>query len=257
VDKLVVFVVENHSLNQMRQGMPWLYDLGRQYGYAAGYAAVTHPSMPNYLAIASGSTFGIADDNPPADHAVAGSSVFGSALAAGRTATVYADGMDTPCKQSDGGTYAVRHNPWTYFGDERQACLQHDVPMQQLAADVSAGRLPNVGMVVPDTCHDAHDCSLSQADDWLRTEVENILHGPDWMTGRLAVVITADEDDHHQNNLVLTVVAHPFLEHTVVTAPLSHYSVARAYAEVGGFRPMQQAKKAPSLLGAFGLVATR
>jgi acid phosphatase len=257
VDKLLVFVVENHSLNQMQQGMPWLYELGQRYGYATRYSAITHPSMPNYLAIAGGSTFGIADDNPPADHPIPGPSVFGSALVAGRTAGVYADGMDAACKQSDGGTYAVRHNPWTYVGDERQACLQHDVPIQQLDGDLSTGRLPDVGMVVPDTCHDAHDCSLTQADDWLRTEVEKVLQGPDWMTGRLAVVITADEDDHHQNNMVLTVVAHPFLHHAVVSSPLTHYSLSRAYAEVGGIAPLQQAKQAPSLLRAFGLAPTR
>lgn len=91
----------------------------------------------------------------------------------------------------------------------------------------------------------------------MRTQVETVFRGPDWRTGRLAVVITADEDDRGQNNAVLTVVAHPALERAVVTTPLTHYSLSRAYAEVGGFAPKQQAANAPSLLGAFGLVATR
>jgi len=54
VTKLLVFVVENHSLQQMRRGMPWLDHLARRYGYATQYRAITHPSLPNYLAIAGG-----------------------------------------------------------------------------------------------------------------------------------------------------------------------------------------------------------
>ena len=56
--------------------------------------------------------------------------------------------------------------------------------------------------------------------------------GPDWRAGHLAIVVTADEDDHHQDNLVLTAVAHPSLHGAVVTTPLSHYSLARLYSEV-------------------------
>ncbi len=63
--KLLVFVVENHSLDQMKQQMPWTYGFAQRYGYATRYVAMTHPSLPNYLAIAGGSTFGVADDAAP------------------------------------------------------------------------------------------------------------------------------------------------------------------------------------------------
>ena len=44
--------------------MPWTYQLGSAYGYATDFHAMTHPSLPNYLAIAGGSTFGVQDDGP-------------------------------------------------------------------------------------------------------------------------------------------------------------------------------------------------
>ena len=51
-----MFVVENHSLEEMRAQMPWTYRLGHEYGYATDFRALTHPSLPNYLALWSGST---------------------------------------------------------------------------------------------------------------------------------------------------------------------------------------------------------
>src|SRR4051812_7809421 len=234
VTKLLVSVVENHSLDQMQQEMPWLNSVAQRYGYATNYQAITHPSLPNYLAMAGGDTYGITDDASPAGHPIDAPSVFGQALDAGRTATVYAEAMSTPCEDVNDGTYAVRHNPWTYYVAERQQCQEHDLPLPALQQDVAASNLPNIGLVVPDTCNDAHDCPLSQADEWMRQYVGLVLAGPDFASGRLVVVVTADEDDRHHDNRILTVVAHPSLEHQVSSTALNHYSLSRAYAETAG-----------------------
>ena len=253
VTKLLVFVVENHSLQQMREEMPYTARLARRYGYATRYHGVTHPSLPNYLAIAGGDTFGVTDDAAPAAHPLSGPSVFGRAVRSGSTARLYADAMGSRCQLESSGTYAVKHNPWAYFARERRLCRHDDVPMRRFGPDVDAGRLPAVGMVVPDLCNDAHDCGLDRADSWLRKRVRRVLTGPDWAAGRLAVVITADEDDGDHGNRVLTVVAHPDLRHVVVRARLTHYSLSRSYAEVAGVRPLRHAADSRSLLRRFGL----
>ena len=253
VRKLVVLVVENHSMQEMRAEMPFLEGLGDTYGRTTDYHAVAHPSLPNYLAMTGGSTYGVTDDLEPSAHPVDEPSVFGQALAHGRTAKVYAEAMPGRCVMQSSGRYAARHNPWTYHVGESASCKRYDVPLDSLPADVAAGRLPDVGMVVPDLCDDAHDCPLSTADSWLKTEVRLLMSGPDWRSGRLAVVVTADEDDYTQDNLVLTVVAHPSLHGVTVTQPLDHYSLARAWSEVAGARPLGEAASAPSLLAAFGL----
>jgi acid phosphatase len=210
VTKVLVVVVENHSLAQMKAGMPYTHRLARTYGYATSYFGARHPSLPNYLAIASGSTHGVTTDAAPADNlTVRGQSVFGRAIAAGLTATVYADAMPQPCALTSSRRYAVKHNPWTYFVDERALCRRHDLPVSALAGDITAGTLPNAGMVVPDLCHDAHDCGLRVADAWFQGWMTRIQTGPDWRAGRLVVVLTADEDDTSAGNRVLTVVAHP------------------------------------------------
>jgi acid phosphatase len=147
----------------------------------------------------------------------------------------------------------ARHNPWVYFTSERHLCRRYDVPLTELHRDVIAAQLPNLGMVVPNRCNDAHDCALAQADSWLEDQVGEVLDGPDWRSGRLAVVVTADEDDHSQGNKVLTVVIHPSQRHHVVTTPLTHYSLARLYEDVAGLPHLANAASAASMTSAFGL----
>ena len=120
----------------------------------------------------------------------------------------------------------------------------------RLATDITAGTLPNVGMVVPDLCNDAHDCPLATADNSFKGFMQRIFAGPDWASGRLAVVLTADESSGP--NTVLTVVIHPSQDHRVLTTPLTHHSLARFYADVAGVPYLANAASAPSMTTAFG-----
>ncbi len=92
--------------------------------------------------------------------------------------------------------------------------------------------MPNVGTVIPNLCHDAHDCSLSVADGWLAAHLPTILTGPDFTSGRLAVVVTADSDNRSSGNKVLTVVMHAGTAPKVVSRRLTHYSLTHYYAQV-------------------------
>jgi hypothetical protein len=257
VTKVLTIVEENHSLEQMKAGMPYLYSLAQRFSYANNYVAIRHPSLPNYLAIAGGDTFGVTDDADPASHPLSGQSVFGQAIAQGRTAGVYAESMPGNCVPS-GNTakgYAVKHNPWPYFVDERALCNAFDTPETGFGAAVSANALPNAGMLIPNQCNDAHDCSLGTADSWLKNRLPNILASSDFTSGKLAVVVTADEDDSASGNKVLTVVLHASLDgsHKVVSTALTHYSLSRFYSQTTGGSPLRKAAAAPDMAEAFGL----
>jgi phosphatidylinositol-3-phosphatase len=258
ISKVLTIVEENHSLAEMRAGMPYLSGLAAGYGYATDYRAITHPSLPNYLAISGGSTFGVTDDASPRVHPLQGASIFGQALAAGGTARLYAESLPSPCGTASTGAYAVKHAPWAYYVDERAQCAKGMLPAGLptagvLADDIAAGRLPTVGMLVPDLNHDAHDGTLRQADDWLKGWLPLLMTGPDFRAGRLAIVVTGDEDDSSSGNRVLTVVIAPGLTHRVVGTALTHYSLTRLYDDVAGAAPLRSAATAPSLAQAFGL----
>ena len=258
----MVILEENHSETQALASMPYLASLATQYGQTTAYHAITHPSLPNYLAIAGGDTFGVTDDNPPSSHPIAGDSVFDQTIGAGRTAKTYAEAMTTNCQQSSSGTYAVKHNPWAYFNDTRPRanCDANDVPMGtstggNLLSDIQAGTLPDTGMMVPDLCNDAHDCSLTTADGWLKKWIPTLMAGPDYAAGNLTIVVTFDEDDSSSGNLVAFVAIDPRLDnaHKVVALGANHYSLTRWYDANVGVAPLRNAAGAADLKGSFGL----
>jgi acid phosphatase len=258
--KILAVVLENHAQAQALSSMPYLSSLARRFGRTRNYRAITHPSLPNYLALVAGSTFGIHDDNQPSSHRLRGGSIFDQALARGLTAKVYAESMPHNCALVATGSYAVKHNPWTYFAGRRQRsnCRRHDVPMGTptggaLAHDVRAGTLPRVGLAIPNICHDAHDCSLGTADHWLHRWLAKILTGPDYRAGRLAVVVTFDENDGVTPNTVLTVAISPRTRHVQANAAYSHYSWLRCADTMLGLPPLRKASSARSLCTAFKL----
>ena len=250
--KVLTFVLENHSLAEMQAQMPYLNGLAAKYSYATNWTAISHPSLPNYLALVAGSTFGITDDKNPSAHQLQAATVFDQALSKGKTAKAYNESMPSNCYLFNSGQYAVRHNPWTYFVPGRANCSAHDVPVTPLLTDAKANALPAAGMVTPNLCSDAHDCSLSVADGWLKARLPTILASADFTSGKLVVVVTADEDDGTQGNKVLTVVMHAGTPHRVVTTALTHYSLTRYYAQVNGTTPLLKAGTAPDMRAAFG-----
>lgn len=257
-DKVLVVVEENHSAAAALNDMPFLAGLADRYGQTTDFQAVAHPSLPNYLAIAGGSTFDVTDDDPPAKHPIDQTSVMDEAIAAGVTARTYAEAMPRPCTVGDVGRYAVKHNPWTYFSApaSQANCQQFDVPAGSpdqgaLRDDVLAGAMPTIGLLIPDLCNDAHDCSLQVADSWLGRWIPFIMAGPDYRGGRLAIVVTFDEDDRTAGNTVLTTVIAPTVSSERATTPLNHYSISRYLAEVAGVQPLGAAVESPSLAAAF------
>jgi acid phosphatase len=117
-----------------------------------------------------------------------------------------------------------------------------------------AGTLPNVGEVTPNLNNDGHDGSLAAADTWLQGWLPHIMAGPDYRSGRLAIVITADEDDHNQGNTVLTTVVHPSQHSHVVRSALTHYSLTNVLAQVGHGPCIANGCTAPNFADAFGLM---
>lgn len=260
--KLLVVVLENHGRSEALQQMPHLRGWAKRYGQATNYDAITHPSLPNYLAIFGGSTFGIHSDCGVGEHSCvpAAPSVFGQTLAAGRTARAYQESMSQPCQTGSGNQYAARHGPWPYWlaRNERRLCGANDVPAGtthsgRLITDVRRGRLPVTGELTPNVCHDAHDCSLSTADRWLAGWIPKLMSGPDYRHRRLTIVITFDENDGSGPNKVAFVVIDPRLSHVVVRRPANHYALTRWLDENAGVRLLRNAASAPDLRRAFGL----
>lgn len=260
--KLLVIILENHSGAEAMHSMPNLRHWAHRFGQASDYHAVSHPSLPNYLAIWGGSTFGVTSDCSVGATGCrpAAPSVFAQTIASGRTARAYEESMTRRCQAATAGRYAARHGPWPYWlgRHERRLCRAHDVPAGTTARgalihDIRAGALPVTGELTPDFCDDGHDCSLAQADRWLQPWVSALRAGPDWRNGRLTIVITFDEDDYTAANKVAFVVLDPRLSHVVVHRACNHYCLTRWLDENAHVRPLRRAGSAADLRAAFHL----
>jgi phospholipase C len=212
---------------------PYLNALAHSYATATNYGAVTHPSLPNYLALTSGTTAGITSDcNPPGGACTAAVRHIGDEIAdSGRTWKMYAEDMPTPCATSNSGRYAVKHVPFVYYPDvtkDHAFCRAHVVPYTEFAGDLaSAESLPAYSFVSPNLCNDMHDCSVATGDAWMAQNVARILDSPAFQTQRSLLVIAFDEGDA-ANNVVPCIFAGPAAKRAYATAtPFTHYSLLR------------------------------
>jgi hypothetical protein len=181
LDHIAVIVMENHSYGEVigSSSAPYTNSLAHTYALAANYFAVSHPSLPNYLALAGGSTFGITDDCT--DCHVAGAPSLANQLdAAGISWTDYQEGMPSACfggPDNASGQYAKKHNPFIYFDAvaNNPALCSHTVPATSLAGDIAARRLPAFTWLTPNLCNDTHDCSVQTGDAYLAGLVPGLL----------------------------------------------------------------------------------
>lgn len=239
---------------------PYETQIANRCGLATNYHAVTHPSLPNYIALTSGSAWGITDDAGPSSHPLDHPTIYGQAYP---NAKGYAESMPSNCLLSDSGQYLVRHNPWAYYvngsaGQQRTQCQANDKPMGtyqsgDLHGDVVNGTLPAFSMVAPNRCDDMHDCSVATGDAYLSTLVPFILNGPDYQAGHLAVVIVFDENGGAAGNQVYCAVISPYTAPGTQSAVnFNHYSLLRTAEEILGLPLLGNAQTAASMRAAFG-----
>jgi hypothetical protein len=227
-------------------------------GSATDYHAISHPSLPNYLALTSGSTHGVSDDASPIAHRIAGPSIFSEVTAAGRTWATYAESMPVACARYSAGRYAVKHNPAAYYTELFQTCTAHDVPLGGLSGGpfvgvLRSGDLAAFTFVVPDLCHDTHDCSVGTGDAWLGQTLAVITGSPVYASGRTAVFVTWDEDDSaHGNQVGLVVVAPSVRPGTTTGGAFTHLSLLRTTEDLLGM-PGTIVPAAASMRAALGL----
>jgi len=243
--------MENHGLDQVvgHQDAPALNSLIAACGFAANSHAISHPSLPNYLALTSGSTHGIGDSKDPADHRLATDNIF-SQLGAGRWRTL-AESMPEPCYPKNQGAYVPRHNPATYYVNLAGQCANQDVALTD-TPDLSAP----FTLIVPNQRNNTHDTDVAFGDRWLGTFMAKVIKSPEYQSGRTVVVITydEDEDDGNADNPIATVVVSPSTPKGVRSnIRFTHYSLLRTTEEILGLPLLGAASTAASMREAFNL----
>jgi phosphatidylinositol-3-phosphatase len=248
-DHIVVMVFENQEYTSVIGNRWWpVYNrLGVQFTLLTKYFAVTHPSLPNYLAMIGGDTFKV-DTNYP-QNLIDAPILTDYIESSGRTWKAYMDSMPEACGLEDNDMYVQQHNPFVYFSSIRtntERCKTHIVPMTELDSDLKEGKLPNFVFVAPNLCHSARaaytnpeKCGLQATDAWIGRWVDKLMAYPSMLTNGV-VIITWDEgeSDHGccgmRNGggrvptlLISSRVKQGFQDDT----PYTHYSLIKTIAD--------------------------
>jgi hypothetical protein len=198
-------VLENHDYAEIvgSQDAPYLNSLIAKYGLATHYGDNGHPSMPNYLAMASASTQGASDDRGPttAPFPVDADNLGNQLQQAKIPWRAYQESMGSACRLGSSGNYAPKHNPFVYFKNIQNGanglCANVDVDYSQFAADLAGGTYKYM-WITPNLLSDGHDPSndpvtgLKQSDAWCATEIPKILASTAFQNGGI-LFVTWDE----------------------------------------------------------------
>lgn len=215
VKHVVLVVEENHSYDAVisKGGMPYLKLLAEKYTILTNYYGNHHPSMGNYFVMTTGQTINTSDGYKGVVH---DENIVSQLIAANKKWKLYAESLpEQGYIGGNHGEYAKKHAPMAYFSHVRDDDKQRMnlVPVEQLLKDLKSPEgLPEFSMIIPNLQNDAHDGSLQEADNWLRSYIAPLLADPSFQQDGL-LIVTFDEgfknDPDHGGGHISTVLIGP------------------------------------------------
>jgi phosphatidylinositol-3-phosphatase len=202
INHVFVVVEENEGFEEALGGpsMPYLNSLAAQYAMATEYYANTHPSIGNYLMLTVGETI---TNSSNYSGPVTEDNIVRQLVGAGKTWKSYAEDLPSVgYTGGDTGLYARRHNPLAFLSDVVNNASQamNLVPFTQFGTDLATNAFPNYSFIVPNLCHDGHDCPLSLADAWLQSNIGPLIGSAQFQRDGLLIILfdeAADADRRH------------------------------------------------------------
>jgi hypothetical protein len=248
---IAVIVMENEEFGDIigSHQTPFINALARRYALARSMYAITHPSLPNYLALTAGSTFGIDSDCTDCRAPSATRSLADELSGAHLSWKAYMEDLPRPCfRGASAGEYAKKHDPFMYYPGVAQNAAQcaHVVPLTELAHDERSHEVPRLAWITPNLCHDMHDCAPSQGDAFLTRLVPPLLAA---LGRRGLLILTWDEgttDDRccrlAAGGHIATILAGPLAAPGArLATPVDQYSILQAIEDLLRLRRLRGA----------------
>ena len=161
--------------------------------------ATTHPSDPNYVALAGGGLYGL-HDNSVSTTTINAPHLGNSVDNAGKTWKSYVENENGNCDYTSHGYYSPDDVPFTFFqnfkADESATgyCGRHDQPLPQMTTDLaSTSTTPSFVWFEPDDCDDMESCGITAGDTWLKNTLPAIFNSPAWTRQKSLLILTWDE----------------------------------------------------------------
>jgi hypothetical protein len=236
LDHVVLIVFENHERDSVlgSGAAPTFDQLAARYAQATNARAVTHPSLPNYLALISGSTHGVTTDC--VDCPQTGPTIGSLLTDRRRRWGNFAEGFPADA------AFAKKHVPFLYFARD----AAHVYPLTAFRPR----NLPAFALVTPNLCHDMHDCPIATGDAWLARFVRPLLAIP-----RTAIFITFDEGESRiggggGGGTIASIIAGTAVKpHSEFNRVISHYGLLRTIENALGLPPLGAAAAVAPMTG--------
>ena len=239
---VIVIVLENHPYPKIIGRAPFITSLAHRCGLAANYHHNAKVSLPNYLAMTSGSTHGLRRNCTPKQCHIRGPSIFTQLARHHMKWRAYQESMPGRCVRVSSGLYAARHNPTVYYRRiGHHQCRRHVVPLGPRGSGALNQALHHKGtpaymFVTPNLCHDMHDCAVVVGDLWVSSWVRMMVKSRAYRAGHTAIFLTFDEGSNSVGHIP-TVVVSPYTRAGKVShRRYTHFSLMRTTASVLGIR---------------------
>ncbi|MGC2192029.1 MAG: alkaline phosphatase family protein [Candidatus Dormiibacterota bacterium] len=201
---VLVIMEENQGYNATQTDCgtanSYFCQLAGEYASVVPWFGVAHPSLPNYLAVTSGSTQGCSSDTCSGPYPV--DNLGDQLTVAGIPWTAYMESMPAPCYQGvSDGEYAKKHDPFVFYADllDGPVCAAHVLPYpgpSGLLSTLNGTSPPDFVWITPNLIDDMHDGTVAEGNAWLETNLEPILSSAWFTSYRSTVIVTEDENDH-------------------------------------------------------------
>jgi phosphatidylinositol-3-phosphatase len=258
-EHIVVMVFENHEVDSImapNSDAPYFRSLARSSVTLSQLFATSHPSLPNYLALTSGSTHGITSDCTTCY--VGGPNIASQLEHAAISWKAYIESIPEPCSTvAADGTYAMKHDPFMYYTNIRNNMdrCHKVVPLRQLTSDLQGGSLPTFAWITPNLCHDMHDCAVATGDRFLRTWVPRIVPA---LGSNGILVVLFDEgvtsagccQGQAAGGHIAGIITGPgAVTGVIIRTDVSQYSILKLIEDAWGLRDLGEAANAPAIEG--------
>src|SRR5881296_3211490 len=230
-DQLVVVLMENQNLNDVYGPAAYMTQLADLYSFSEGWASITNPSQPNYIAILGGSTFGITDDgnhlnlnHPTMVDILENTSKTWKAFAED------ASGSGCSLNPPRGEDHFPFLSYTTITNNSARCANLLPGSYNEVISAFNAGT--NFIWLTPNDCHNMHSCSVATGDAWIQSWVPNLLTA---MAGKKAALIIMFDEAYTSPPDIYMSFSGPATQLAYKsTASYTHYSLLKLIEDVWG-----------------------
>jgi hypothetical protein len=225
---VIIVVEENRSLAQVLDDphAGYIHQLIHDGALFTNAHGVTHPSLPNYLALFSGLTNDNQDGCPATGISNSAPNLATLLRAAHLSFAAYAEALPeegwTGCAA---GRYGRKHAPWVHFSNVPRTLSK---PFSAFPKYVE---LPTVAFVIPDIIDDMHDASIEVGDVWLKHNLEPLV---EWGRSNDTLLILTWDEGLDPGNTIATVFVGPMVKPGRYAQRINHYNVLRTIEDLYG-----------------------